>query len=744
MNANSSQSPLGGNAVTMAGNHTPVAGLERFTAPNDSGPEGKFTIDVKSIFFLIRRNLVLIGLITTLALVTGLIVTLLMTPKYVATASVQIDQEADRILNSEDVQRTVAYQDADRFLQTQIDVLESRAMAIRVARSLNLYGSPKLFEIMEERVPSARSGVDRTLQMRDESLQLLAKNLTVTLPRQSRVVSISFRSPDRAFAALVANRFATEFIANNLQRKYESSSYARNFLSKQLAGAKARLEASERALNGYAREARLIRTTEPSATNNETQPRSVTTATLVQINQAANNARATRIAAEQKWNTTAGSPLMNIPDVLGNLAIQNLLEKQAEAKAKFSEERARHRDDFPTVIALRAQVDELQTEINNIARSIKNSIRDQYEVALKQEQSLDAQVAGLKTDTLSEQDRNVRYNILQREADTNRTLYDGLLQRYKEVGAAAGIATNNLSLVDFAVWPVKPASPKLLLNLLAALFVGFCLSGIVMFIREQLDDAVRVPEDLERKLGVHLLAAVPLAEEGGDPISLLQAPRSTVAEAYSVLRSALMLSTSDGLPKRILVTSTQASEGKTTTTYAVAYGLARMGLNIVAVDVDLRRPALHKVLKHGNKTGLTNVLTGQLALDDVIMNTDQENLKLISTGPIPPNPTELLGGERLREILNDLKGRFDAVIMDGPPVLGLADAPILTSYVEGTVFVVQARRTRLAAARGAVKRLQNANGRVLGGVMTKFDVRHAEGSQYGNYEYYRYGSENTE
>ncbi|GAA0314772.1 hypothetical protein GCM10009087_26500 [Sphingomonas oligophenolica] len=698
-----------------------------------------FGIDFRQIYIILRRNIWLIVGVIFLALVLGFIGTLLMTPKYVATASVQIDQEADKILSSDDVQPSSAYQDADRFLQTQTDVLRSRSMAIRVTQELGLSGDPKFLAAMKVQVPPAVDDVRRQRALRDLTINLVQNNLDVVLPRDSRVVKISFTSPDPELAAKLANTYATSFITNNLQRKYESSSYARSFLGKQLAEAKTRLEQSERDLNDYAREAGLIKTSDPNP-GGMSGPRSVTTASLIQLNQAANAAKADRIAAEQKWREVEGVPLLNIPDVLANGTVQSLLQQKATKTAELMDERARHRDDYPSIQQTKAQIAELTSQITAIASSIRSSIRGQYEVALRQEQSLDSQVSSLKGETLSEQDRGVRYNILSREADTNRTLYDGLLQRYKEVSAAAGVSSNNISVIDEAEVPGSPSSPKLFLNLALSILAGMVLAAIIVFVREQIDDAVRVPEDIERKLGLGVLGVIPRSEGEETLKQQLDSPRSVISEAYYALRTALSYSTPRGLPRSLLITSSQPSEGKTTSSYAIATNFARLGLRVVLIDADMRRPSLHTLLGMKNDIGLSTILTRQSDLPDATKATAEPNLAFVPSGPIPTSPTDLLGGPVMAEILHELTNHFDLIVIDGPPVLGLADAPIVAALVEATIFIVESNRGHRGATKGAVRRLRGAHISLIGAVLTKFDPKKTGDTQYYGYNYYTYGS----
>jgi capsular exopolysaccharide synthesis family protein len=346
----------------------------------------------------------------------------------------------------------------------------------------------------------------------------------------------------------------------------------------------------------------------------------------------------------------------------------------------------------------------------------------------------------LKSATLAEQDRSVRYNILAREADTNRTLYDGLLQRYKEVSAASGVTTNNISVIDKADAPIAPSSPNLLINLLLSLLGGAAVAAGMVFIREQMDDAVRAPEDIERKLALPVLGVVPVIEDYNGILEALEAPRSAFAEAYHALRGSLLYSSVDGLPRSLLVTSAQASEGKSTTSFALAYDLAKLGKRTILVDLDLRRPSLHQLFALENDVGVSSLLTHQAALPAAIKQTFQENFSFMASGPIPPSPTDLLGGQVLPDLLNRLREMFDVVICDGPPVLGLADAPLLAALVDATIFVVESNRGHRGATKRAVRRLQSVHTNVVGAVLTKFNARKAGyGHTYG-YDYYDYGA----
>lgn len=716
----------------------PVAPLPRAAEP---AADATLRIDLTALLALLGRNRLLIAATLATALLGGLIVTLLISPKYVATASIQIDQEADRVLEGAEVQPQAGYADAERFLQTQADVLRSRALAIRVAERLKLFGDAAFFRAMETPLPQEPSTAAGTARIREATLRLLQEHLAVELPRNSRVASVAFESTDAELAAWVANAYAAEFIEANLQRKFDSSAYARDFLSRQLAAAKLRLEESERALTRYARAARLIRTADAGEGSHTGMPGSVTAASLVQLNAAANDARAARIAAEQKWRSIAQVPVLNIPEVLGNQAVERLLEQRAAGAAELQRERARHLSGHPGVRQLEAQQAELDRQVSALATAIRSSIHDQYRDALGRERALAEQVDALKGATLAEQDRSVRYAILAREADTNRTLYDGLLQRYKELSAAAGINANNLSIVDVAEPPLAPSSPKLALNLVVALALGLILAGAAVLVREQLDDAVCAPDEVEGKLGLPLLGAIPLVQDIAVDVAR---PRSPAGEAYNALRSALLHASPHGLPRTLLVTSSQPGEGKSTSSYAIAAGLARLGKRVVLVDLDLRRPSLHRMLDLPNGCGVSDVLAHESRLESALQHAQALGFAVLTAGPVAPNPAELLGSASMAEMMAALVERFEAIVLDAPPVLGLADAPTLAAQAEATVFVVEVGRPGRGATKAALRRLRAERAAILGVVLTKFDLRKAgAGQRYYRSGYYDYGEPDT-
>lgn len=705
---------------------------QNYAAYDATGDEGR-TIDLRALWFAIYRNRILIAAVLALALAVGVVSILLTTPTYRGVTTVQVDQQSAKVLGTEDVEPDPSPQEAERFLQTQVDIVRSRTLASQVAADLGLIDNEAFLSSMGE---TPLDSAEPISARREQVLELLSDNLSVSLPRNSRVVPIAFDSRDPGWAARIANSFADNFIEMNLARRFETSAYSRAFLQKQLASTKEKLEDSERALIDYARGAGLIDASAGASTvGDATGPRSLTTASLVQLNEAYSQARALRVQRQQRWEQAQATPLMSLPEVLANPAIQELSQKRAEAEALYQQELQRRKHGHPAVVQAQANIAELNRQITAIANNLRNSIRDQFLVALKQERALAGNVSQLKGATLAEQDRGVRYNILKREVDTNRELYDGLLQRYKEVGAQAGITSNNISVVDKAVAPERPISPRPATNMALAGLGGLALAFLLVFARERFDDVVRSPEDVDRKLQLPLLGAIPMIPGSAKALdAALNSPRSAVSEGYEAVRSAIELSSADGVPPSLFLTSSRPSEGKSTTAYALARDMAAVGRRVLLVDGDLRNPSLHKLLGLPNAKGLSTALARKNSLEEAIQRTDQPGLEFLASGPMPPNPAQLLASHVLPELLEELCRIYDLLIIDGPPVLGLADAPRLATLAGGVVFVIQANGAHHGHAKAALKRLASLNARIIGAVLTKYDSRKSGFAYYG-YEY---------
>ncbi len=699
-------------------------------------PAGFKFLDFRQIVAVLQANALFVVAILLAAVGVAVVWTMLQTPIYQASATLQVNAQSDRVLEKGDDISATAALDPAKFQMTQMGVLKSRSLAERVEQSLKLHSDPEFFRAMGSEPPAAGSPPQAS---RKFAVDLLMGGLRPIAYNDSSILEVGFVSNSPTQAARLANAYVKEFIAANLQRKYDSSAYARSFIADQLAETKQRLETSELALNDYARQAGLQRITVTIGKDGNSQEQTVTSADLGQLNTVAVEARAARIAAEAKWRAFSNSPPTATPEVLTNAAVQDLIKKRAELRSKLELERARHLDGHPAVIQLLAEADETERQMNLLIGSIRTSVRGQYQATMNTERELQKQVDELKKNAMDEGDRSVQYNILAREVSTNRALYDGLLQRYKELNAAAGISVSNISMIDSASPPGGPISPNLFSNVIKALFIGAGLAALLVLLRVLIDDSIRAPEDVEHKLHLPLLGIIPVAAKALD-LELVD-PKSPLSEAYSSLAGSLLYATSEGLPKVLLVTSSQSAEGKSTTSCAIASSFSRIGKRVILVDADLRRPSLHRRFNLSNDKGLASLLVSTEPVDSVLGATDQPGLSIITSGPLPPSPTVLIGSSRMQTVLAQLSREYDLVVIDSPPVLGLADAPLLAALSDGVVLVIEADRGRRGALKLALRRLRAMRPLILGAVLTKFDITKPIHRYYANDEYYQYASE---
>lgn len=676
-----------------------------------------------------------------LALAAGALFTLLATPQFTATTRLEITREATRIVNVQGVEPETTPIDAE-FYQTQYGLLESHSLAERVVRQLRLADDKAFFaRFGRDDLFDSQSDAERVHNRSERekvAADILLDHLAVNPIRLSRLVDVSFTSSDPAFSAQVANAWSTAFIEANLERRFAATAYARKFLEDRLGQIRQRLEESERKLVGYASKEAIINIPVGSNREGQTEERSLTADSLATLNQALAQAVADRVAAESRLRRTSGTSRED----LSNTTLGTLREQRAQAAAEYSRLMTQFEPGYPAAKALAAQIATLDRSIAAEEGRGSNLLQADYRNALEREQRLRERVNALKGEFLDQRTRSIDYNILQRDVDTNRELYNGLLQRYKEIGVAGGVGNNNVSVVDPAAIPTRPSSPRVVLNLLLALLGGLAVGIGLAVVRSQMDETVSDPGSVEAKVGIPLLGAIPMTR-GEDPQSELLDPKSGLAEAYLSVQSSLAFTSDHGIPRTFGITSTRAGEGKSTTAFALANAIARSGARTILIDGDMRSPSVNENVGISNRQGLSNFLTGQDDFASLIQRVEAYPMEFLTAGPSPANAAELLRGSRFETLLRKLTQEYDHVVVDSPPVLGLADAPIIGSQVEGMIFVVQAGEVKAGLARRALNRLVQSRTHVLGAVLTRFDPRQTMfGYDYGyGYGYgSRYGS----
>jgi len=564
---------------------------------------------------------------------------------------------------------------------------------------------------------------------------ILNRNLSVTPTRFSRLVTIGFTSPDPSFSAQIANAWAENFIQTNLERKIQATSYGRNLLQRQLAQFKERLDASQRQLVGYASAEQIINLPQASGDGGTTAERSIVADDLAALNTVLGQATAERIQAEARFRQAGRSGAS--PEALRNQAINSLRQRRAELASEYQRLMVQFEPGYPAAQAIQSQIDQLDRSISREESRVSDSINADYREAVDREQALQTKVGQLKAGYLDLRRRSIQYNIYQQEVDTNRALYDGLLQRFKEIGIAGGVGINNVSIVDLADIPQKPSSPRLLLNLIIALLAGLGLGAGLALALEQIDEAIADPSEVESRLGLPLLGSVPKLK-GETPKEALMDRKSDLVDAYLAIQTNLSFATEHGVPRSFAVTSTRPAEGKSTTAMALATTLARAHRRVILVDGDMRSPSVHHLGGVDHNRGLSNFLSGEENIETLTFEMSDLGFTAMSAGPIPPNAAELLTSIRLSILIERLLQMYDHVVIDSPPVMGLADAPLIAARVDGVIYVVESHGIRSTVVKTALARVASSNARVIGAVLTKFEARKAH---YGyGYEYgYGYG-----
>lgn len=764
------QSGPGAHALALRQSHALQTEVLAARQGQDGGDDDE--IDLRAIWRTLLKHKAMIGGITLLAVLAAGIYTLRATPLYQATVMLQIDRAAQKVVgfNSEvEVDQGAASDQLQ--LRTQIELLKSRSLAERVIDELNLFRpnrdgalpgqdatsengraaddglpgddpeatEPSMFERMARNFTQLFSPASSDEQVlgREETLNGFNQSVTVEPVRNSRLVEVQVLNSSPELAARIANQMAKAAIAMNLERKTESSVYARQYLEDQIKQTKAKLEASERQINEYAKNNNIL---------NLGDKGSATTQTFVDFSGALAKAEQDRIRAEAQYNEIRLNP-ESAPQVFANVAIQTYKEQKAKLEAEYAKNLAVFKPEFPAMVQAKAQIDQLQARIDDEVNTTLRSIKGQYEAARQQEASLRAKVAASKADVQSVQDRSVDLNLLQRELDTNRQVYDSLLQRLKEVSVTANITTNNLSVVDAAKVPLFPHKPKPLINLGLGLVLGLFLGMLAALLREQMDDSIKHADEVESLFGLPLLGWIPMTRTPkgvSTPIAMqVQSdPRGAFAEAYRSMRTALQFSTPEGAPKRFMVTSCSKSEGKSTTAIALAINFAQLGQRVLLIDADMRKASVHKTLRLPNERGLSNLLSGDMAHETLIQTTSIPGLAVMTAGPTPPDPVELLMGPKLMLFLNKAEEMgFSQVIVDGPPLLGLADSLVLGNQIQHIVFALKAGETKRNVIKDSLRRMRTAGLMPMGVVLTHAKDEHAPGYGYGYQSYYGYGEE---
>jgi len=692
---------------------------------------------VRGILF---RQRWLIAAVIAAAIVGGIVISLLATPMYRAESKVRITPYGSFILQGQDVEQQVASNQVFTYIATQIEVIKSRSIAETIASELNLGARYDLLGKDVDQGRPAKTSDQEWLKAKEQmAASILAGSVSVEVPQDNWVLRIGFTSANPELAAEMANAYADAFAKSDIRRTTRNNEYALEYLSARIKDVRERLAAAETASNAYARQTGIVvQQIDDGSEGGGTS--TLTAVNLADINTRVAAARANRIEAEQRWRSVQNLPSSQLSEVQSSPRLQVIVNERNLKSVQLTELRQRYNDDFPQIATLLAQIKALDAQIERDSADVKASLRSAFIVAQNQERALEAELASIAGTRLAEQEKQIEYGVLEREAGALRDQLKALLDRYNEVNSASQADAGTISKLDAAAVPSSPYSPNYMRNLGLALLLGVALAAGLAVVAETLDDRVRTLEDVESKLGMTLLGHTPevddrtLADGTSDKFSALM-------EAYSSIRAAVDFS----LPRNrnvLQLTSSQPGEGKSTTAVILAELFASLGRKVLLIDADLRRPSVSKLLDiERPKIGVVEVLLGHTAIADAVVKGGNDNLDILPVGEIPPNPTELLASAEFIELIERVKKEYSLVIIDCSPVLGMADAPLVARVADATVFVMEANKVPFGQARSAIKRLMQGGGKVAGVVLTKYSA--LEAGQYYAYQYgyYQYGRE---
>jgi capsular exopolysaccharide synthesis family protein len=580
-------------------------------------------------------------------------------------------------------------------------------------------------------------------------------NLKVALSPNTRIIEVHYRSPDPQMAATVVNTLMQTYVENNFKARFESTMQASDWLQKQLVDLQMKVETSQEKLVRYQKEHEILGTDEKQ---------NIITEKLDELNKQLTDAESDRMNKEALYRLIESGDADAIASSAGGLddggsggpqtassLLETLRAKDADLKIQIADLSTQFGPSYPKLAQLNNQLKEIETQTQAEMKKIASKVRGQYTTALRREGMLHDALEKQKQEANRLNESAITYSLLKRDVDTNRQLYEGLLQKMKEAGVSAGLKSNNFRIVDSARPPLAPIEPNVPRNLMFAVVLGSALGVGLAFLLEGLDNTVRTTEQARMVSGLASLGMIPLgsksAREGPNPKRLVIAsskeavelvtqvrPQSQMAESYRALRTSLLLSNLGSPPKVIMVTSALPQEGKSTTSINAAVVLAQKGVRVLLIDADLRRPSVHKTLGMGPRSGLSNVLTGSTTLDQAITHSPiLPNLFVLPAGTPPPNPAELLASANMRDVLAELRGQYDHIVIDTPPSLSVTDAVVLSPRADAVLLVIRSGQTTKQALRRSRDILMQVNAKVVGVLLNAVDL-----SSPDYYYYYEY------
>jgi len=699
------------------------------------------------------------------AVLAAMVKVMTTTPVFTAQSTILVERNFPKVLAINDL--LTENDEADVYYRTQYGILKSRSLAAAVIREEGLdetqpAASEKsgtglfagMWQRLTEQFSSAVGPAQNTSSTVDDSdnkvkphlVDSYLQNLEVTPIQGTRLVKVGFSSPDAELSARIANAHCLAYIRQGLGLYADASGEAQRYLDQKLVELRERVEKSEIALNSYRREKGILAL---SGRENIVVDR------LSDLNKELTAAEGNRIALEAQVKLIRERNYDFIPEVVNSSLIQALKQNLIQLEGQYASLSTQFKPSYPPMARLGAQVEDARRRLASEVERVVGGIESAYLAASAREKEVHDKLAEQRGLALGLKDDSVQYAILQREVDTNRQLYDSVLQRLKEMGISTAVRVSNVSIIDRADPPTSPSSPRKTQSLLMAMVLGLAGGFAVALVLEYFDDTLKNPQHAERYLNLPSLGVVPRFSGNGS--AALENARDTrplltsrvapeyptlpwlgshpMGDAYRALRTTLLLARSVGPPQAVLFTSAAPSEGKTITALNVAIAFAHLEAKVLVIDADLRRPRCHSILNLPNDTGLSDLLSGQAAIEDVIQTTSVTNLSLISAGTSPLHSTDLLGSRQMQKLLAEMRTRFDYILIDCSPVMAVGDALVIASIVDGVVMVVNGHQTPKQIVKAACARLEFARATIFGVILNQFDARGHDHTYYSQYGY---------
>ncbi len=728
-------------------------------------------IDLRDYLGVIMKRRWTIITCFAILVVAVAIATITTTPIYRATIKVIIEKENPNVVSIQEVMSVDA--SGTDYYQTQYKIIESRSIAREVIKRLNLDQSEEFFPKPEddffsnikrsisETVVSWKEAAlsifeqEKELNPGDESDQVVEPDssfvsafiakINVEPIRNTRLVNIGFDAKDPVLAARIANTLAEAYIDQNLNTKLAAVQDAVSWLDRRIQEERKKVEAAQLRFQKYKEQYGII-------TGFSSDTEKITAQKLAELNSQVIAAEARRVEAETRYKQTkrilkSKGSLDSIPEILNNELIRTIKESEVELLRTLSELSKKYGKNHPQIIAVKAELATLEKRKRGEVQKVVDSLKNEYEVALAREKSLRDSLARQKQESLELNKKAIEFGVLSREAASAKQMYDLLVKRFKETSITEDMKTGNIRIVDRAEIPEIPIKPRKKLNILLAVIVGLTMGTGLAFFFEYLDNTVKTPDDIKRYFGIPYLGPVPAiehdrgAKDGEIPeLVAVETPKSTASEAYRGLRTSLLFSSAEAPPQVILITSAGPKEGKTLTCTNLAATMAQAGSKVLLVDCDMRRPRIHDIMKIGRDVGISNILAGTTGGDQVLFKTRMANLHVIPCGPIPPNPSELLGSNRMVQLVKTFRERYDKIVIDSPPITAVTDATVLARVADGVVVIIRSGDTSRDIVRNGVEQLRGVNATILGAVLNGVNMG-KDGYYYYQYYYYYYGED---